>query len=288
MDANQAAAKATKFVSRNHVGSGYVESLTMDDLLTNCSGNLLHLIVEACIARNILDTSAYFWPGYVKPRSNQIPFSISNHVDGWSALMKGSQLTPGLVDILVATPASSLAEIEKIYEIAINGSDEEKISAATILCGASLVRGWNIQEHNIIFITMLLTPVGLPNHTETESHLINLLSHGSLPIVKDLPGLIPILNLRCTRCTDPDTDEVYAKLRLFPLHPSDVNFDGDTVAGVNDNLMQSYTKTLTQSDANNGGFACPKNCTEIILPPLYCSDRLPSQDNWTRGIHLCL
>ncbi|CAI8615916.1 unnamed protein product [Vicia faba] len=288
METNQAAAKATKFVSRNPVGSGYVESLTMDDLPTNCSGNLLHLIVEACIARNILDTSAYFWPGYVKPRSNQIPFSISNHVDGWSALMKGSQLTPGLVDVLVATPASSLAEIEKIYEIAISGSDEEKISAATILCGASLVRGWNIQEHSIIFITMLLTPVGLPNHTETESHLINLLSHGSLPIVKDLPGLIPILNLRCTRCTDPDTDEVYAKLRLFPLQPSDVNFDGDTVAGVNDNLMQSYTKTLTQSDANNGGFACPKNCTEIILPPLDYSDRLPSQENWTRGIHLCL
>ncbi|CAI8592233.1 unnamed protein product [Vicia faba] len=87
---------------------------------------------------------------------------------------------------------------------------------------------------------------------------------------------------------DPDTDEVYAKLRLFPLHPSDVNFDGDTVAGVNDNLVQSYRKTLTQSDANNGGFACPKNCTEIILPPLDGSDRLPSHDNLTRGIHLCL
>jgi len=38
-----------------------------------------------------------------------------------------------------------LAEIEKIYKIAINGSDEEKIYAATILCGASLARGWNVQ-----------------------------------------------------------------------------------------------------------------------------------------------
>ncbi|KAL5082158.1 hypothetical protein RYX36_010579 [Vicia faba] len=80
---------------------------------------------------------------------------------------------------------------------------------------------------------------------------------------------------------DPDTDEVYAKLRLFPLHPSDVNFDGDNVAGVNDNLMQSYTKTLTQSDANNGGFACPKNCTEITLPQSpYAADLAWSDSLW--------
>lgn len=39
----------------------------------------------------------------------------------------------------------SLAEIEKIYEIAVNGSGDEKISAASVLCGASLVRGWNLQ-----------------------------------------------------------------------------------------------------------------------------------------------
>lgn len=69
-------------------------------------GNLRHLIVEACIARNIIDTSAYFWPGYVNACSNQIPSSISNQVDGWSSLMKGSKLTPGLVDVLAATPAS--------------------------------------------------------------------------------------------------------------------------------------------------------------------------------------
>lgn len=39
----------------------------------------------------------------------------------------------------------SLAEIEKIYEIGVSGSDDEKISAATVLCGSSLTRGWNIQ-----------------------------------------------------------------------------------------------------------------------------------------------
>lgn len=39
----------------------------------------------------------------------------------------------------------SLAELEKIFELAVKGSDDEKISAATVLCGASLLRCWNIQ-----------------------------------------------------------------------------------------------------------------------------------------------
>jgi len=72
----------------------------------HAAGNLRHLIVEACIAKNLLDASAYLWPGYVSACSNQIPCSISNHVPGWSALMEGSQLTPELVNVLVATPAS--------------------------------------------------------------------------------------------------------------------------------------------------------------------------------------
>ncbi|KAK2664748.1 hypothetical protein Ddye_003322 [Dipteronia dyeriana] len=94
---------------------------------------------------NLLDTSAYLWPGYVNARSNQVPHSVTSQMSCWSSLMKGSPLTPSLVDALVATPASSFAEIEKIYEITLNGSDDEKISAATILRGASLVRGWSIQ-----------------------------------------------------------------------------------------------------------------------------------------------
>ena len=33
----------------------------------------------------------------------------------------------------------SLAELENIVELAVMGSDDEKISAATVLCGASLL-----------------------------------------------------------------------------------------------------------------------------------------------------
>ncbi|KAF3621448.1 Mediator of RNA polymerase II transcription subunit 33B [Capsicum annuum] len=170
--ANLAAAKAMMLHSGLSVGSGYFEGMNLNDMPVNCVGNLRHLIVEACIARNILDTSAYLWPGYVKGRCNQVPRSVSTQMPGWSSLMKGSTLTPPLVSSLVSTPASSLAEIKKIYEIAVNGSDDEKISAATVLCGASLARGWNIQEHTVLFITRLLSPPVPANYSGTESHLI--------------------------------------------------------------------------------------------------------------------
>ena len=47
---------------------------------------------------------------------------------------------------------SSLAEIEKLYYIALNGSEEEKSAAAKILCGASLSHGWNIQVASLVIL----------------------------------------------------------------------------------------------------------------------------------------
>ncbi|KAJ6390290.1 hypothetical protein OIU77_024499 [Salix suchowensis] len=198
--ANQAAAKAIMFISGLTVSNGY--SMSTNDMPVNCSGNLRHLIVEACIARNMLDTSAYLWPGYVT-LANQVPRSVPSQTPGWSSLMNGSPLTLSMINILVSTPASSLSAIEKIYEIAANGSDDEKISAATILCGASLVRGWNIQEHTILFIIKLLSPAVPADYSGSESHLINyapllnvlLVGISSVDCVQilSLHGLVPIL-----------------------------------------------------------------------------------------------
>ncbi|KAL4310939.1 hypothetical protein GQ457_01G032780 [Hibiscus cannabinus] len=156
--ANQAAAKAMLFVSGINVGSAYFECVNIKDMPISCSGNLRHMIVEACIARNLLDTSAYFWPGYVNGRINQLPYSVPPQAPGWSSFMKGAPLTSVMINALVSSPAPSLAELEKIFEIAVNGSEDEKISAATILCGASLIRGWNIQEYTVQFITRLMSP----------------------------------------------------------------------------------------------------------------------------------
>ncbi|XAR58520.1 hypothetical protein NMG60_11013948 [Bertholletia excelsa] len=171
--ANQAAAKAMMFLSGMTIGSGYFDGMSLNELPMDCSGNMRHLIVEACIARNLLDTSAYSWPGYVKGHINQIHHTVSGQMPGWSSLMKGSPLTPSLVNILVSTPASSLAEIEKIYELAVTGSNDEKIYAASILCGASLTRGWNIQELTVLLITKLLSPPVPADYSGGESHLIS-------------------------------------------------------------------------------------------------------------------
>ncbi|PIN18180.1 hypothetical protein CDL12_09148 [Handroanthus impetiginosus] len=201
--ANQAAAKAMVFLSGLSVGSGHLDGMSLNDMPLNCSGNLRHLIVEACVARNVLDTSAYLWPGYVKGRGSQIPRNISGQMPGWSSLMKGSPLTAPLVSALASTPASSLAEIERMYEIAVSGTDEEKISAATIFCGASFGRGWNIQEHVGLLIIRLLSPAVSPDFSGSESHLIgyapflNVLLVGISPIdciqIFSLHGLVPQL-----------------------------------------------------------------------------------------------
>ncbi|KAJ7513518.1 hypothetical protein O6H91_23G002600 [Diphasiastrum complanatum] len=50
------------------------------------------------------------------------------------------------------------AELEKVYLTAINGPEEERAAAASILCGASLIRGWHVQEHSVRLAVKLLSP----------------------------------------------------------------------------------------------------------------------------------
>ncbi|KNA04417.1 hypothetical protein SOVF_199670 isoform A [Spinacia oleracea] len=170
--ANLAAARAMMFVAGIDVADGYFECINVNDLPINCTGNMRHLIIEACIARNLLDTSAYFWPGYVNGQINQFPSRIPSQVPGWSSLVQGVSLRPVMINSMVAAPASSLAELEKIFELAVSGSEDEKIYAATILCGASLIRGWNVQEHIVSFITRLLSPPVPADFVGDDSHLI--------------------------------------------------------------------------------------------------------------------
>ncbi|THG07624.1 auxin response factor 18-like [Camellia sinensis] len=90
---------------------------------------------------------------------------------------------------------------------------------------------------------------------------------------------------------DTDTDEVYAKIRLVPLRNNDSDFDHDDgFLGIdkseNKEKPSSFAKTLTQSDANNGGgFSVPRYCAETIFPRLDYSAEPPVQTILAKDVH---
>lgn len=65
-----------------------------------------HLIVEACITRKLIDTSAYFWPGYVSDSVGSLLDPLSFYGSPWSTFMEGAPLSAALVNSLISTPAS--------------------------------------------------------------------------------------------------------------------------------------------------------------------------------------
>ncbi|WRX30694.1 hypothetical protein QQP08_023181 [Theobroma cacao] len=121
-----------------------VEAKSQSPSFKNLGGNMRHLIVEACSARNLSDSSAYFWLGYVSSLMVSSELSLVKK-STWFSVMEGDPLNGHLVNSFLTTPASSLAAIEKLYHIALNGLVEEKLATAKILCGASLSCGWNFQ-----------------------------------------------------------------------------------------------------------------------------------------------
>ncbi|TKY67210.1 Auxin response factor 18 [Spatholobus suberectus] len=86
---------------------------------------------------------------------------------------------------------------------------------------------------------------------------------------------------------DPETDEVLARLSLVPLRNSELGRDSD--GGDDDEPPEkpaSFAKTLTQSDANNGGgFSVPRYCAETIFPRLDYSAEPPVQTVVAKDVH---
>ncbi|KAF8404190.1 hypothetical protein HHK36_009073 [Tetracentron sinense] len=89
---------------------------------------------------------------------------------------------------------------------------------------------------------------------------------------------------------NPETDEVFAKFRLEPndlysagmMHTSP---DGDDEVAAEEKVV-SYAKSLTASDANNGGgFSVPRFCADSIFPPLNLKAEPPVQTISVRDVH---
>ncbi|XP_058746590.1 auxin response factor 17-like [Vicia villosa] len=77
---------------------------------------------------------------------------------------------------------------------------------------------------------------------------------------------------------DSKTDELVAKLLLTPVIDGGVLPSQAGDIDEDDDQIVSYAKTLTQSDANNGGaFSIPVKCAKFIFPPLDYNTESPSQ-----------
>ncbi|QCE07940.1 auxin response factor 18-like [Vigna unguiculata] len=106
-----------------------------------------------------------------------------------------------------------------------------------------------------------------------------------------VPPLVPCRLSAMKYMADPDTDEVYVKMRLIPLreHELDLEDDcflGNTGAEGQEKPPTSFAKTLTQSDANNGGgFSVPRYCAETIFPRLDYSAEPPVQTIIAKDMH---
>ncbi|KAF2300605.1 hypothetical protein GH714_014451 [Hevea brasiliensis] len=104
-----------------------------------------------------------------------------------------------------------------------------------------------------------------------------------------IPALILCRVAAVKYLADLETDEVYAKISLVALPNNELDFGeemGICDNGNNTEKPASFAKTLTQSDANNGGgFSVPRYCAETIFPRLDYSADPPVQTVVAKDVH---
>ncbi|XVF20247.1 hypothetical protein REPUB_Repub11eG0181100 [Reevesia pubescens] len=126
-----------------------------------------------------------------------------------------------------------------------------------------------------------------------QGHAEHSLSSVDFSSSPQIPALVLCRVASVKFLADIETDEVYAKIMLIPLLNSERDLEDDVVLGGDgsngsDNVEKpaSFAKTLTQSDANNGGgFSVPRYCAETIFPRLDYTADPPVQTVIAKDVH---
>ncbi|XP_004497510.1 auxin response factor 18 [Cicer arietinum] len=130
-----------------------------------------------------------------------------------------------------------------------------------------------------------------------QGHAEHACGHVNFRNCPKVPPLIPCKVVSIKYMADLESDEVYAKLKLVPLsgcgNDDAFDYENDSVVagGIsngsdNQDKVLSFAKTLTQSDANNGGgFSVPRYCAETIFPRLDYAADPPLQNILAKDVH---
>ncbi|KAK4776518.1 hypothetical protein SAY86_005206 [Trapa natans] len=121
-----------------------------------------------------------------------------------------------------------------------------------------------------------------------QGHAEHASGHIDLQSFPRVPAYIPCRVSAIKFMADPETDEVYAKIRLVPVGSEGTDLEDDSIGGAGgaQEKPASFAKTLTQSDANNGGgFSVPRYCAETIFPRLDYSADPPVQTILAKDVH---
>ncbi|XP_051120543.1 auxin response factor 22-like [Andrographis paniculata] len=120
-------------------------------------------------------------------------------------------------------------------------------------------------------------------------HTLSNVDFGGLPRI---PPMILCRVASLKYLADLETDEVYSKIGLIPVGKNDCGYDEDGGAlgakrsESTNEKPTSFAKTLTQSDANNGGgFSVPRYCAETIFPRLDYTADPPVQNVIVKDVH---
>ncbi|XP_059296583.1 auxin response factor 18-like isoform X1 [Lycium ferocissimum] len=105
-----------------------------------------------------------------------------------------------------------------------------------------------------------------------------------------IPSYIPCRVTGIKYMAEQETDEIFAKIRLTPISHNEVEIADDgmvaKIGSDNPHKPPSFAKTLTQSDANNGGgFSVPRYCADTIFPLLDYDADPPVQTLIAKDVH---
>jgi len=100
-------------------------------------------------------------------------------------------------------------------------------------------------------------------------------------------GSVPCRVVSVNFLADAETDEVFSRICLQPEAGSPAHdLMDDAPASPPPAKPAAFSKTLTQSDANNGGgFSVPRYCAETIFPPLDYATDPPVQNVLAKDVH---